>query len=93
MSSRILVKQTEEDRSHVHDNNNEEEVIMIDDVSSNEGVIERTVRNDSVDTSHDTADTSHDTAHIDLEHDEDSDDVNIVMEKFIDQSSDLSSAE
>lgn len=87
-----------EDKYRSDEQGRGEEVIMIDDMSSNEGVtVEHVVTVEdgngqtvlSVDGSHDS--------HIDLDQDDDNDqddnDLHIALEKFVDQSSDSSSAE
>lgn len=65
------------------------EIIMIDDMSSNEGVTMETAvtTGDGDSQAVVSSDGSHDSPHIDLDQD---DDVNIVLEKFVDQSSDSS---
>jgi len=77
---------TETDGSGLHNNKEGVEVIMIDDVSSNEGVMEQVVS----ETVSQTAVSVDESFPIDLEQDDDS---NMILSKFVDQSSDSSSAE
>ena len=77
---------------------NEEEVIMIDDISSNEGItmenesvtMEHSVNTDVNDQTVGSIDGSHGSTHIDLDQD---DDIAIALEKFVDQSSDDASSQ
>ena len=72
-----------------------DEVIMIDDISSNEEV----AMEPAIATQGDSGqaiisvDGSRDNSHIDLDQDDDNDDLHIAFEKFVDQSSDASTTE
>lgn len=79
----------EEDQGEV------EEVIMIDDISSNEEVtMEPAVTTgDGSDQVVVTVDGSHNSSHIDLDQDDDNYDLHIALDKFVDQSSDASLTE
>lgn len=84
-SSSPQQRYTENDGSSLHNSKEEEvEVIMIDDISSNEGVMGHTV-------SEATALSVDESFSIDLDEQDDNSDV--VLSKFVDQSSDSSSAE
>ena len=79
----------EEDQGEV------EEVIMIDDISSNEEVtMEPAVTTgDGSDQVVVTVDGSRNSSHIDLDQDDDNYDLHIALDKFVDQSSDASLTE
>ena len=72
-----------------------DEVIMIDDMSSNEEVAMELAIATQGDSGQAiiSIDGSRANSHIDLDEDDDNDDLHIAFEKFVDQSSDASTAE
>ena len=92
LSSNALKLTSVEDSGH--DLYNEQEVIMIDDITSNEGVTMENSSNEGVGLTIVSVDGSHGSAHIDLDqNDNQDDDIAVALEKFVDQSSDASSTE